>query len=80
MVGFALVAGSLDPLSYKDATNSTDDDIWLVAMSGEMESLHKNKTWELVKLLKGNKAIECKWVYRRRKRCQKERVKSTRLS
>ncbi|KAH7849584.1 hypothetical protein Vadar_019987 [Vaccinium darrowii] len=48
-----------DPLSYKDATSSTDNDKWLVAMSEEMESLHKNKTWELVKLPKGKKAVRC---------------------
>jgi len=66
MVSFALVAGSGDPLSYKDATSSTDNDKWLVAMSEEMESLYKNKTWELVKLPKGKKAVGCKWVYRKK--------------
>ncbi|KAG8492016.1 hypothetical protein CXB51_015329 [Gossypium anomalum] len=28
-----------------------------------MQSLHKNRTWELVTLPKGKKAIGCKWVY-----------------
>ncbi|KAM1535363.1 hypothetical protein ACFX1Z_014373 [Malus domestica] len=32
-------------------------------MGDEMNSLLKNKTWELAKLLKGKKAIGCKWVY-----------------
>ena len=32
-------------------------------MSKEMESLQKNKTWELVKLPKGKKAIGCKWIF-----------------
>ena len=53
-------------MSYKDATNSTDNDKWLVAMSEEMESLHKNRTWELVKLPKGKKVIGCKWVYQKK--------------
>ena len=35
-------------------------------MSEEMESLHKNETWDLVKLPKGQKAIGCKWVYRKK--------------
>ncbi|KAM2263750.1 hypothetical protein ACFXTI_039997 [Malus domestica] len=32
-------------------------------MGDEMNSLLKNKTWELAKLPKGKKAIGCKWVY-----------------
>ena len=32
-------------------------------MDEEMNSLHKNQTWELVQLPKGNKAIGCKWIY-----------------
>ena len=31
-----------------------------------MQSLHKNKTWEVVPLLVGKTAIGCKWVYKRK--------------
>ena len=31
-----------------------------------MQSLHKNKTWELVELRKGKRAIRCKWVYNKK--------------
>ena len=34
---------------------------WTVAMTEEMESLHKNQTWELVKPPRGQKIIGCKW-------------------
>lgn len=54
------MVGSEDPLSYEDATSSSYNDEWLVVRSKEMKSLHKNKSWELVKLPKGNKAIVCK--------------------
>ena len=37
--------------------------MWKEAMNEEMQSLYKNDTWELTKLLKGKKAIDCKWVY-----------------
>ena len=37
------------------------------AMVEEMESLNKNKTWELSKLSKGKKPIGCKWVFRKKK-------------
>ena len=45
---------------------SKDNSMWLAAMEEEMESLHKNKTWDLVTLPKGKKAIGCKWVYRKK--------------
>ena len=60
MVSFALVISDGDPFSFKEATNRKYNDKWLVAMLEEMESLQKNKTWELVKLPKGKKAIGCK--------------------
>ena len=31
-----------------------------------MEYLHKNGTWDLVKLPKEKKAVCCKWVFKRR--------------
>ncbi|GKA82366.1 retrovirus-related pol polyprotein from transposon TNT 1-94 [Tanacetum coccineum] len=37
------------------------------AMQEEIESLHKNKTWELVPLPRGRKPIENKWVYKIKK-------------
>jgi ATP-binding cassette subfamily B (MDR/TAP) protein 1 len=33
-------------------------------MKDEMNSLLKNKTWELTTLPKGKKALQNKWVYR----------------
>jgi len=33
-------------------------------MDDEMNSLLKNKTWELVKRPKGQKLIECKWIFK----------------
>ena len=36
------------------------------AMEEEMQSLHKNKIWELVELPKGKRAIGCKWVYKKK--------------
>ncbi|MCO5578140.1 hypothetical protein L7F22_031978 [Adiantum nelumboides] len=33
-------------------------------MKSEMDSLHKNGTWDLVPLHKGKKALSCKWVYK----------------
>ena len=42
------------------------------AMVEEMESLNKNKTWELSKLSKGKKPIGYKWVFRKKKAVSKK--------
>ncbi|KAH9801106.1 hypothetical protein KPL71_000900 [Citrus sinensis] len=39
-------------------------EINMTAMQEEIEALHKNKTWELVPLPRGRKAIGNKWVYK----------------
>lgn len=45
--------------------NKCDKDKWIGVMVEVMESLQKNQTWELVKLLLGKRVIGCKWVYKR---------------
>ncbi|KAG8498690.1 hypothetical protein CXB51_005073 [Gossypium anomalum] len=58
LVAYALnVAEDIDanqePSNYSEAISCEDSEKWMFAMQEEMESLHKNKTWDLVKLLKG---------------------------
>jgi Reverse transcriptase (RNA-dependent DNA polymerase) len=36
---------------------------WKAAMLEELGALEKNKTWELVSLPLGKKAVGCKWVF-----------------
>ena len=43
-----------------------EKDRWMGAMIEEMESLHKNQTWEIAKLPEGKKAIGWKWVYKKK--------------
>ncbi|KAG8473757.1 hypothetical protein CXB51_035572 [Gossypium anomalum] len=42
-----------EPSNYSDAISCEDSERWMFAMQEEMELLHKNKTWDLVKLPKG---------------------------
>ncbi|KAG8497424.1 hypothetical protein CXB51_008733 [Gossypium anomalum] len=58
LVAYALnVAEDIDanqePSNYSEAVSCEDSEKWMFAMQEEMESLHKNRTWDLVKLPKG---------------------------
>jgi hypothetical protein len=35
-------------------------------MAEEIESLHKNQTWDLVELPERKRAIGCKWVFKKK--------------
>ncbi|MCF7184084.1 hypothetical protein L3H42_11345, partial [Corynebacterium sp. MC-13] len=55
-----------EPSTYKEAVTCTESAQWLAAMGDEMESLHKNKTWDLVQRPPGRKIITCKWVFKKK--------------
>jgi len=55
---------SLRSLSIpKDWRCAKQDPRWNDAMKEEMRALQKNKTWDLVQLPVGKKAVGCKWVF-----------------
>ncbi|KAG8492401.1 hypothetical protein CXB51_009724 [Gossypium anomalum] len=71
LVAYALnVAEDIDanqePSNYSEAVSCEDSEKWMFAMQEEMESLHKNRTWDLVKLPKGKKAVRCEWVFKKK--------------
>ncbi|KAF3643364.1 hypothetical protein FXO38_20633 [Capsicum annuum] len=55
-----------DPSSYSEAVSFDDSYRWIIAMQEEMESLHKNDTWDLVRLPKDKKVVRCKWVFKKK--------------
>ena len=55
------IACNEEPLTFEDAC---DDPHWMCAMQSEMDSIHKNGTWELCELPKGKNVIGTKWVYK----------------
>ncbi|KAE8707872.1 hypothetical protein F3Y22_tig00110372pilonHSYRG00231 [Hibiscus syriacus] len=64
MVAYALPVVDDDiPITYQEAIQSLESDKWKSAMDEEMQSLQKNDTWKLAQLLKGKRAIGCKWVF-----------------
>ena len=61
---YCLLSEDGEPSTFERALNSPDASLWMTAMQEEMEALHRNKTWELVPLPQGRKAIGNKWVYK----------------
>ena len=53
-----------DPASYAEAMRSTNVDSWEEACQYEIDVLNRNKTWELVNLPAGRKAVKLKWVFK----------------
>jgi hypothetical protein len=56
---FALM--SCQPTSFKEAAKETH---WVQAMNQEIDSIEKNKTWDLVDFPSHKKSIGVKWVYK----------------
>jgi hypothetical protein len=57
----AKVVQDVEPICFEDAIGHA---LWDKAMDEEMAALDANRTWELVPLHEGKKAIGCKWVYK----------------
>ena len=55
-----------EPTSYSDAVSCDNSAKWLIAMNEEIESLNRNRTWDLVKPPSGKKIVGCKWVFKRK--------------
>ncbi|KAG8480092.1 hypothetical protein CXB51_025341 [Gossypium anomalum] len=71
LVAYALnVAEDIDanrePSNYSEAFSCKDSEKWMFAMQEKIESLHKNRTWDLVKLPKGKKVVRCKLVFKKK--------------
>ena len=56
-------AGDL-PTSFVSAIESSDANKWKEACDPELKSQTKNKTWDLVPLPRGRKAISSKWAFK----------------
>jgi hypothetical protein len=56
---FALM--SCQPTSFKEAAKEPH---WVQAMNQEIDSIEKNKTWDLVDFPRHKKSIGVKWVYK----------------
>ncbi|KAK1601881.1 hypothetical protein QYE76_008090, partial [Lolium multiflorum] len=55
-----------DPETYEEAMMSPDSNKWQEAMKSEMGSMYDNKVWTLVDLPDSRKAVENKWIFKRK--------------
>ena len=58
--------GGSEPNNMKEAVEDSDSEKWIEAAVEEMTSLKKNKTWILVDRPKDQKAIGCRWLFKRK--------------
>jgi hypothetical protein len=64
LLNYILLTDGGEPLTYEESLQDGNSSKWELAMKDEMDSLLKNKTWELTTLPEGKKALQNKWVYR----------------
>ena len=55
-----------EPTNYEEAMMSPDSAEWLEAMKSEMRSMYENKVWTLIDLPIDRRAIEIKWIFKRK--------------
>jgi hypothetical protein len=63
---FVLTSTDDEPKLVREEIDSTEGKLWKDAMVEEMESLHKNDTWALVKFLSGINLSGRKWVFKKK--------------
>ena len=55
-----------EPTNYEEAMMSPNSNKWLEAMKSEIGSMYENQVWTLVDLPDGRKAVENKWIFKRK--------------
>jgi len=57
-----------EPTTFQEAIDSPNQKQWIDAMRDEMDSMARNKIWELVYLPPRYKSIENKWIFKTKPR------------
>ena len=55
-----------EPSNYEEAMAGPDSNKWLEAMKSEIGSMYENKVWTLVDLPDDRRAIENKWIFKKK--------------
>ena len=55
-----------EPTNYKEAMEGPNSEKWLESMKSEIDSMYANKVWTLVDIPEDRKAIENKWIFKKK--------------
>ena len=55
-----------EPSNYEEAMAGPDSNKWLEAMQSEIGSMYENKVWTLTDLPDDRRAIENKWIFKKK--------------
>ena len=55
-----------EPTNYEEAMMRPDSAKWFEAMKSEMRSMYETKVWTLIDLPNDRRAIEIKWIFKRK--------------
>ena len=64
---YSMITEERELESFQEVQSHKDKQSWLKAMHEEMNSLNKNKIYDLVELPKGKKVLKNKWVFKLKK-------------
>ena len=68
-----------EPKNFREALESNENKDWLKAMNEEILSLEKNQTWKLVSLLKNQRVVGSKWVFKKKESIPGDRGRNTQV-
>ena len=61
-----LLVEDSEPTNYQEAMMRPDFEKWLKAMKSELGSMSENQVWTLVDPPSDRKAVECKWIFKKK--------------
>src|SRR3954464_3130209 len=61
-----LLVDNSEPANYEEAMMRPDSEKWLEAMKSELGSMSENQVWTLVDPPSDRKAVECKWIFKKK--------------
>jgi hypothetical protein len=55
-----------EPATYTEAMKGPESKKWLEAMKSKIRSMYDNQVWTLVEIPSDHKAIENKWIFKKK--------------